>query len=72
MKQAIIAVAVCCAVFAALSYGQQGLNPAQQGRFALRIAVTNDQIVWRLDTTSGALSACDLKNNLPRCTPWVQ
>lgn len=72
MKQAIIAVAICLAAFAAVSYGRQKIQAAHQGKFAIGIAVTNDEVVWRINTETGALSACDLKNNKPHCTPWGQ
>jgi LDH2 family malate/lactate/ureidoglycolate dehydrogenase len=82
VKKTVIAIAVCCAAFAALSYGQ-GAKPTQstnqQGRFA--IAVSNDgATAWRIDTSTGMVSYCltaqstvggqKIRDGL--CNPWMQ
>ena len=82
MKQAIIAVTVCCAVFAALSYGQ-GAKPVQQGRFMLATSADGGT-AWRIDTATGAASYCltamgqtnplatSTTGRNASCGPWMQ
>jgi hypothetical protein len=82
MKQTVTAIAICCAVFAALAYGQAA-KPSQQGHFVI-LSAADGSVVWRLNTATGAVSYCltALKNTNPlasgegfnrnmSCTPWM-
>jgi hypothetical protein len=61
MKQAIVAVAICCVAFASLSYGRD-TEPAQRGEFTLAVSA-DGSTAWRLNTETGAVSYCRTAQN---------
>jgi hypothetical protein len=67
MKQAIIAVAVCCALFAVLSYAQNS-SPGQQ-HFVMSITADGN-IAWRMNQTTGEVSYC--KFGAQTCSSWMK
>lgn len=75
MKQTIIIVALCCAAFAAVSYGR-GTEPARQGKFTLDVSA-DGSTAWRLNTETGAASYCLAArksraiNVEAGCGPWM-
>jgi len=63
-----LAVAAVLCTFAAAAIGADN----QPGRYSVTIDPSNPKSVWRLDTSTGAISRCETPNLdfVPTCTPW--